>query len=179
SRKAGRLQDSNIKFEDLYTKMEVLYKVLNKMHENGYVMYEDLNDQIVMKEQERKAIHSSYSAMNSAMSIIKGDSDKRQMFDVALEAIADDVSQKVGEMERFLDVSDGFMKSIDLQNGVFEEEGLAMLDKWEKEGFSVLLGDDKDKIISNKEDYLDINQPIKKPEKVDNHINQYDSFFDF
>ncbi|MBP7185065.1 MAG: hypothetical protein KBA06_06125, partial [Saprospiraceae bacterium] len=83
SRKAGRLQDSNIKFEDLYTKMEVLYKVLNKMHENGYVMYEDLNDQIVMKEQERKAIHSSYSAMNSAMSIIKGDSDKRQMFDVA------------------------------------------------------------------------------------------------
>ena len=65
------------------------------------------------------------------------------MFDEALEAVADDVSQKVGEMERFMEVSSSFMDSIDLQNGVFEQEGLEMLEKWEKESFSKLLGEEK------------------------------------
>ena len=89
---------------------------------------EDISDQVELKEQERKAIHASNSAMRSAMSIIQGDKDKRAMFDMALEAIADDVSQKVGEMERFMDMSANFMNSVDLQNGVFEEEGLKMLE---------------------------------------------------
>ena len=40
------------------------------------------------------------------------------------------------------------MDSIDLQNGVFEEEGLNMLEKWEKEGVSLLLGDDKKALIA-------------------------------
>ena len=49
-----------------------------------------------------------------------------------LEAIADDVSNKVGEMEQFMSMSENFMQSIDLQNGVFEEEGLKMLEKMGK-----------------------------------------------
>lgn len=46
------------------------------------------------------------------MSVIKGDPDKKAMFDAALEAIADDVSNKVGEMERFMELSRNFMQSI-------------------------------------------------------------------
>ena len=82
------------------------------------------------------------------MSIISGDSDKRAMFDMALEAIADDVANKVGEMERFMDMSESFMNSVDLQNGIFEEEGLKMLEKWEKEGVSAILGSQKEKTYS-------------------------------
>ncbi|MFT5834140.1 MAG: phage shock protein A, partial [Cognaticolwellia sp.] len=117
ARKAGRLKESNVKLEDLYKKMEVLYRVLVKMYENSEIMMEDLKDQVSVKETERKAIHASHSAMNSAMSIISGNGDKREMFDMALEAIADDVSQKIGEMERFMDLSTNFMDSVDLQNG--------------------------------------------------------------
>lgn len=181
ARKAGRLQDSNIKLEDLYKKMEILYRVLTKMYENSEIMLEDIKDQVNVKEQERKAIHASHSAMRSAMNIIAGNGDKRYMFDMALEAIADDVSQKVGEMERFMDMSSNFMNSIDLQNGVFEEEGLAMLDKWEKEGVSLLLGKDKDVLINksnSSSDTLDLNAPIEKPVRELNHKNQYDSFFE-
>ena len=35
ARKAGRLKESNVKLEDLYKKMEVLYRVLVKMYENS------------------------------------------------------------------------------------------------------------------------------------------------
>ena len=140
SRKAGRLRESNMRLEDLYKKMEVLYRVLTKMYENSEVMLEDITDQVEMKEQEAKAIRASHSAMRSAMSVISGDPDKRAMFDQAMEAVADDVANKVGEMERFMEMSANFMDSVDLQNGVFEEEGLKMLEKWEKEGTSLILG---------------------------------------
>jgi chromosome segregation ATPase len=180
SRKAGRLQDSNVKLEDLYRKMEVLYRVLAKMYENSEILVEDVQDQVMVKDQERKAIMASNSAMKSAMSVIKGDPDKKAMFDAALESIADDVSQKVGEMERFMEVSQSFMQSIDLQNGVFEEEGLRMLEKWENESVSLLLGGEKESLIlkSNDEnEVLDLNAPIKQPEKV-GRVNQYDNLFE-
>lgn len=181
SRKAGRLKESNMRLEDLYKKMEVLYRVLTKMYENSEILVEDIQDQVKVKEQERKAIRASHSAMNSAMSVISGDPDKRAMFDAAMEAITEDVSQKVGEMERFMEMSASFMDSVDLQNGVFEEEGLKMLEKWEKEGVSLILGEEKQNLLvqaNNDDDILDLDAPIKRPIREPQHRNQYDSFFD-
>ncbi len=183
SRKAGRLKESNMKLEELLKKMEILYRVLNKMYDNSYILVEDIEDQVKVKEQERIAISASHSAMKSAMSVIKGDKDKKAMFDQALEAIADDVANKVGEMEQFMSMSENFMQSIDLQNGVFEEEGLKMLEKWEDEGVSLLLGNDKEHIIhsvSGEEDteILELEHPVLEKQTVERSSNQYDSFFD-
>jgi hypothetical protein len=179
ARSAGRLKESNLRLEDLYKKMEVLYRVLGKMHENSEILKEDIKDQVIVKEQERKAIRASHSAMTSAINIINGNTDKKAMFDMAMEAVTDDVAMKVGEMERFMDMSSNFMNSIDLQNGVFEEEGLKMLEQWEKEGPSILLGKEKELLIAqaNSDDTdVDFNQSLAKPNP--NRANQYDSLFD-
>lgn len=181
SRQAGRLRESNMRLEDLYRKMEVLYRVLTKMYDNSQILMEDIQDQVMVKEQERKAIHASHGAMRSAMSIISGDPDKRAMFDQAMEAIAEDVANKVGEMERFMDMSANFMNSVDLQNGIFEEEGLKMLEKWEREGVSLILGEEKQTLLLQANDdrnVLDLNTPVKERVKDPAHKNQYDSFFD-
>ncbi|MGE5355040.1 MAG: hypothetical protein ACM3PT_02295 [Deltaproteobacteria bacterium] len=181
SRKAGRLKESNIKLEELYKKMEILYRVLDKMERNSKIMLEDIQDQVTIKERERIAMRASHSAMKSAMDIIKGDKDKRAVFDMALEAVADDVSKKVGEMERFMDISENFMKSIDLQNGIFEEEGLKLLEQWEKEGSSFILGEDKKALLqqaNDDADVLDLDAPRAEPEKRGGRPNQYDNFFE-
>jgi hypothetical protein len=178
SRKAGRLQESNLRLDDLYKKLELLYRVLIKMYENSEIMLEDIEDQVMVKEQERKAIRASHSAMKSALNIIAGNSDKREMFDQALEAIADDVSLKIGEMERFMEMSTNFMQSIDLQNGVFEEEGLQLLEKWEKEGVSLLLGNEKDLLINKSKsdtDIIDLDETISSSKST--HKNQYSDLF--
>ncbi|MEI6409241.1 MAG: hypothetical protein WCR52_07665 [Bacteroidota bacterium] len=172
ARKAGRLQDANAKYDVLYKKMEVLYRILNKMYENSEIVLEDTKDQVTLKEQEYNAIKASHSAINSAMSIISGNPDQRAMFDQALEALANDVSSKVGEMERFMDTSRNLMASIDLQNGVFEEEGLQLLEKWEKE--SPLLVDTNAK-SSQSTPSLDLNKP---PKEILREENDYQSLFD-
>lgn len=181
TRKAGRLKESNLRLEDLYNKMEVLYRVLTKMRENSAILKEDIEDQVMVKEQELKAMQASNSAMKSAMSILSGDPDKRATFDAAMEAITEDVAGKVGEMENFMQLSSKFMESIDLQNGVFEEDGLRMLEEWEQNAVSKILGKDKDTLLlqaKDQNDVLDLNAPLKEPLRESGHKNQYDSFFD-
>ncbi len=134
TRKAGRLQDANAKYQALYGKMDVLYKVLTRMYEHSEIVLEDTKDQVTLKEQEYQAIKTSHSAIRSAQSVLSGSPDQRAMFDQALEQLADEVSQKVGDMERFMDTSRNLMDSIDLTNGVFEEEGLQLLQQWEIDG---------------------------------------------
>ncbi|MCS6823487.1 MAG: PspA/IM30 family protein [Cytophagaceae bacterium] len=181
SRKAGRLQESNLKLQDLYKKMEILYRVLVKMSENSEVLLEDIKDQVAVKKMEREAIRASHSAMKSALSIIYGDKDKRLLFDQAMEAIADDVSRKVGEMERFMELSASFMESIDLQNGVYEEKGMQMLEQWEKEGISFLLGDDKKMLIEQSKSTTLLLDPDTKLSSTNprSHSNQYKDLFNF
>lgn len=179
TRSAGRLKESNLKLEDLHKKMNILYRVLTKMYQNAEILIEDTKDQVQLKEHERKAIRASHSAMKSAMSVISGDSDKRAMFDMAMEAMADDVANKVGEMERFMDVSANFMDSIDLKNGVLEEEGLQMLEKWEKETDSLMLGDDKSNLLNEGSDVLDLDEEMpQRANKGGNTSSDYSNLFD-
>ena len=181
TRKAARLKESTDRLDDLYNRMEILYRVLGKMYENSEILLEDISDQVHLKEQERKAILAGRSAMESAMSVISGSGDKKEIFDQALEAVADDVSRKVGEMEEFIVMSEEFMNSIDLQSGVFQEKGLKMLEKWERESDSMFLGAGKEDIILSEpedKDPVRLKIPLKKPDKDLPHQNQYDSFFD-
>jgi hypothetical protein len=172
SRKAARLKEANEKYKVLHQKMEVLYRILSKMHGNSEILLEDTRGQVQLKEQERKAIRTSYSAMRSAMSIISGDPDKRAMFDMAMESIADDVANKVGEMERFMEASSNFLDSVDLQQGVFQDEGLKMLEKWEKESTLLLMGENTGK------DNLNLSAPdAQKPEQKGSNSGGYDNLF--
>lgn len=176
SRKAARLKESNQKYQALYQKMEILYRILNKMHQNSEILLEDTKDQVALKEQERKAIRASHSAMKSAMTVISGDPDKRAMFDMAMEAVADDVANKVGEMERFMEMSSSFMDSVDLQNGIFEEEGLKMLEQWEQKSTLMLMGDS-----SSSSDTLDLDGRTSEPQVRTNKSSgqgSYDNLFD-
>jgi phage shock protein A len=183
ARKAARLQETNEKYDVLYKKMEVLYRILTKMYENSEIVLEDTKDQVTLKQQEYQAIKSSHGAIRSAMSILKGDPDQRAMFDSALEALAEDVSHKVGEMERFMDTSRHLMESIDLQNGVFEAEGLQMLEQWEQK--SPLLAESVKNTSkpersapaasTGKEPTLDLNTP---PKEILREENDYTKLFE-
>lgn len=172
TRKAARLQETNEKYQHLLAKMDILNKVLSKMYQNSEILYEDTKDQVKLKEQERKAIRASHSAMKSAMNVISGNTDQRVLFDQALEHIADDVAYKVGEMERFMELSANFMNSVDLQNGVFEEEGLKMLQDYEEKSNLLLMGGKPDRFK------LEGDVPERQlAEKNKDQGNQYDGLF--
>jgi hypothetical protein len=75
-------------------------------------------------------------------------------------------------MERFMEMSSSFMESIDIQNGIFEEKGMKMLEEWEEKSTLMLMG--------GTEGQLDINEPIARPELRENtnDDNSYEGLFD-
>jgi hypothetical protein len=172
TKKAGRLKDSNMKYTTMKTKMEALYNLLKEMEFYSGIMIEDLSDEVKQKEIEYNTIKAAHSVMTSAKEIISGGTIEREMFEDAMFKIVDDIDFKVGEMERFMEISENFMMSVDLENGVYEEEGMKMLDEWLEKG-PISFGD-KDKIKSNPKGYANNQEEpivIKDRTKISDYLN--------
>lgn len=146
TRQAGRLKDYIDKMGVLYKKMEVLFSVLDKMKYYSEIMVKDTEMTVEMRKEERESITKSHSVMKSALDIIKGNGDKKVLFDEAMEFVVDDIGTKVGEMERMLEASTDFINSVDLDNAVYEERGMQMLEEFDKKGMDVIFGSKKEQI---------------------------------
>jgi hypothetical protein len=107
---------------------------------SGYVI-EDLKDDVQQKEIEYKTIKQAHAALVSSMSILNGDPNERAMFELALEKMEEEVSLKLGTMDRFMDMSASLVTSIDIEQGIFAEDGMLMLEEYEKGGFDSFLND--------------------------------------
>lgn len=131
-RKAERTKDAIENYSVLELKMSKLYTVIDKMKSYSGLMIEDISHEIEIKKDERKMIQTSHGVMKSAVNIINGNSDKKMMFDQAMEFIVDDIGMRIGEMERFMDVSSDFIQGVDLENAMYQEKGLQSLEEWSK-----------------------------------------------
>ncbi|TFG48800.1 MAG: hypothetical protein E4H40_04065, partial [Candidatus Brocadiia bacterium] len=143
SRKASRRKDSNMTYEQMITKMEFIYRILEKMREASAYYIEDISDQVEVLTEKRKNINAAYGAYQSAMGIIKDGSEKRAIFDQTVEFLKDDYGQQLGQIESFIDLSAGFIDAVDLENGMMEREALDELEKWEQKADDMILGTEK------------------------------------
>jgi len=139
TRQAGRLNKSNMTLKQLFTKIETMHRILTKIYNNSAVVIADTKDEIHVSAKEWESVKAATSAMKSAMNLLNGNPDTRAIYEQAYETLADDIANKSGELEQMLEMSESFMSNIDLQNGVFQEDGIKMLDAWEKKADGWLL----------------------------------------
>lgn len=175
NRQAGRLQDYIGKLDSLHKRMEILYNVLNKMKYYSEIMVKDTEMTVIIKKEEREAITKSHSIMKSAMNIIKGNDDKKVIFDQAMEFVVDDIGFKVGEMDRMLDASTEFINSVDLDNAVYEERGVKMLEEFDKRGMDAIFGSTPQPVLNQGVSYVDLNKSgaVTMPAENSNSKSKY------
>ncbi|HRZ18600.1 MAG TPA: hypothetical protein P5136_00960 [Methanofastidiosum sp.] len=154
-KQAERLKDSNSRLLPLLSKLENVNSVLKRVYESAGYLLQDTENEVDTKKREYSALKAGHSAFKSAMSIIKGDPDKLEIFNQAMDFVNDDISAKVGEMERFMELSMDALKSVDLQNAVFEEKGFKLLEEWEKNS-SILNESGSSASSTFKEKYSDL-----------------------
>jgi len=158
------------KLEVLFNKITVLYEVLKKMKYYSGIMIERTKNIVEIKKDERESISKGYSAMSAAMDIIRGDGDKKALFDQAMQFVVDDNAFKVGEMERMLEASTDFINSVDLDNAIFEERGMKMLEEFDKKGLDTIFGEtpaSKNLNAGSIYENLDKLTGAAQPEKID------------
>jgi phage shock protein A len=135
--KAARGNEFIKKFSVALAKMEAYQNMLVKMKKNLVFLYEDTEDNVKSMQLDFDSTAATYKAMKGVEALIDGDNNK-ELFDQAMEYAANDIANKLGEIDRIMDTSKDFMTSMDLTNAVFNEEGLELLTHWEKNGSSIL-----------------------------------------
>lgn len=132
TRQAGRLDKSNQTLKILLKKMNDIHSSLGKLREVSDITVRDMENDVKNTEKERNAILATHKALSAAIKIMNGDPDKRALYDQTIEYLADDYASKVGELESFMEVSKGFIASIELDNLVLDKEGNDALNKFEE-----------------------------------------------
>jgi len=140
-----RLRKNIASNQNLVNRMDVLYGVLERMHYYSGIMILNTKNEVEMREDEYETIRKSHSVMRSAMSIINGGSDKKLIFDEAMQFVVEDIGGKIGEMDRMLDQSAQFINTVDLEDDVYATQGLKFLEELEQKGIDNIFGDSKNK----------------------------------
>jgi len=140
ARHAVKLEESNRNLGAMQTQMETLFRMLKKLHDASEMVLTDMQSTVDIKSRERASMNAAYSAYRSAFAILQGQSEGREIYDRTLEFLNDDYARKLGEIELFMDFSDGLIKATDLQNLAFDAEADQKLDEWEARLSSSLLG---------------------------------------
>jgi hypothetical protein len=138
-RKAKRAEQSNLTYQGLLNRIRRHIAVMEKVKEASELMVADIKDTVEEETEKRQMIQASYKAMSASRRILSEGKD-REMFDMAMETVTNDYYNKLGEIEQFMDDSQHFINTMDLENGVYEEEALTKLEEWEKRSKNLLEG---------------------------------------
>lgn len=133
SRKMVRAKEFVETLNTTLEKMNFLYRLLDKMKKNVTLLLEDTKDEVETREIQYTTVKAANKAMSTAQRLIEGD-EAKELFDQSMEFVADDIANKLAEMERAMEASENFMKKADLTNGIWDEKGLKILEELDKGG---------------------------------------------
>src|SRR6266404_5384345 len=78
---AGRLQQSNVGYQQLLTKITTLYSLLTKWSTNVDFFIADTEDTVQQAEIQYKTINSAYGAFRKALAVFKGSAEENDLYD--------------------------------------------------------------------------------------------------
>jgi len=140
ARHALKLEESNTRLSAMMTQMQTLFRMLKKLSDTSELVLQDMQSTVDIKTRERSSMKAAYSAYRAALAILQGESEGRDTYDRSMEFLNDDYARKLGEIEMFMDFSEGVIKAADLENLAYDARASERLDEWERRLVGSLLG---------------------------------------
>lgn len=136
---ASQLQDYNERLSPMATTSSNVLIVLQQIQKAAFRQIEKSKFEVGLLSDEFELVKRTSNAMKSAMNILRGDKDKKYFFDLASNAAANQMANKLGQIRQAMKYSQDYVKEMDIQNGVMSDKGKLLLDKYQKGDFSELL----------------------------------------
>ncbi|MEJ1239870.1 hypothetical protein WBG78_17155 [Chryseolinea sp. T2] len=130
TRQIGRLNDYIKQLSPIHENLTRIGDYLTNIHKNSAYLIEDARNELELKKDLYKSVTSGNRALTSALKIFKGDPEKKLLVEQSMEFLKEDIASKLANMKKAISYSSDFMKSIDLDNATYEQEGLRMLDQF-------------------------------------------------
>ena len=146
---------------------EMWFDKLKKLEEYANLTIQDVTNEVNIRKKAFERIRAQHKAFKSVMSIVKGDPDELAMFTDAMDFMAKDISDKIGEMEHVIDSTTGMLADLDAKNGVANMRAEELLERYNKSGIDSLFNkfsDDRKAIAAPKVgEYVQFQEILKVP----------------
>lgn len=117
------------------------YEIMGKLKHQAELTVLDATNEVNERIEEWEMIKAQHKAFTSIVGIINGKDDQFSLFTRAMDHMADDISQKLGEMSFIIEETGGLMSKIDMDNLVMSDKANALLAQYNSGGLdAVLLG---------------------------------------
>ena len=117
------------------------YEIMGKLKHQAELTVLDATNEVNERVEEWEMIKAQHKAFTSIVGIINGKDDQFSLFTRAMDHMADDISQKLGEMTFIIEETGGLMSQIDVENAVMSDKANALLAQYNSGGLdAVLLG---------------------------------------
>ena len=117
------------------------YEIMGKLKHQAELTVMDATNEVNERVEEWEMIKAQHKAFTSIIGIINGKDDQFSLFTRAMDHMADDISQKLGEMSFIIEETGGLMSQIDVENAVMSDKANALLAQYNAGGIdAVLLG---------------------------------------
>ena len=133
TRQIGRLNDYIKQLTPIRDNLSKIGDYLTQIHKNSGYLIEDSRNELELKKDLYKSVTSGNQALSSALKIFNGDPEKKLMVEQSMEYLKEDIATKLASMKKAISYSSDFMRSIDLDNATYEQEGLRMLEGFNPE----------------------------------------------
>lgn len=153
-KEAGKAQDAAVYERQVARLTEVIknsetrliqskqwYEIMGKLKHQAELTVLDATNEVNERVEEWEMIKAQHKAFTSIVGIINGKDDQFSLFTRAMDHMADDISQKLGEMSFIIEETGGLMSKIDMDNLVMSDKANALLAQYNSGGLdAVLLG---------------------------------------
>lgn len=123
-RKAARLRNSTDRYISLDRKLATLIRMIERLSMHSQIVLDDMREEITLATQKHRAWQAASEAVSAA--------DTRARVEEALAAIEAEVAHKAGEVHQLMQQLRNWLSKMEVEAGVFAEEGLEMLEAWER-----------------------------------------------
>ena len=130
TRQVARLQEYIKQLDPIADNLSKIDTYLTKIYKNSAYLIEDAKNELELKKDLYNSVSSGNKALSSAMKIFKGDPEKKLLVEQSMEYLKDDIADKLGNMKKAISYSTDFMRSIDLDNATYEQQGLQMMENF-------------------------------------------------
>ena len=138
-RQKTRIEKSNEMIKPLLSKINAIMNVIQKLYENSDYAIQDIENEVEIQRETYEMVKKGYNAIQSAISIFRGNPNKKAMFDQAMEVLENNISFKVGAMDSFLKEVKTTIEKIDIENDMYSENNFDKLQQLGENSLNVML----------------------------------------
>ena len=130
----------------LKQKIDMLINIFSRVQKANEIVIENTQFDVDRMIRERTIGGVAVKAIKNSFAILFGNSADRDIYEQAVGKMQNDIAMQQGIFDGFMEESKPVLEKIDLQNGIFEDQGMKLLEAWD-EKMPALLGINQSQMV--------------------------------